>query len=79
MRNPTNLGVAGSFNRCFELAVEHGAELAMILHADDLLEPGYVAVVRAAHAASPDATCVATQVTVIGADGAAAPDRCPTP
>jgi len=69
VRNASNLGVAGSFNRCFELAVEHGAALAMILHADDVLEPGYVAVVRAAHAAVPDATCVATKVTVIGADG----------
>jgi glycosyltransferase involved in cell wall biosynthesis len=69
VRNETNLGVAGSFNRCFELAVERGAELAMILHADDLLEPGYVAVVRAAHAAAPDATCVAPKVTVVGADG----------
>jgi glycosyltransferase involved in cell wall biosynthesis len=68
-RNPTNLGVAGSFNRCFELAVEHGAELAMILHADDLLEPQYVATVRVAHAESPDAACVATKVTVIGANG----------
>ena len=71
-RNPTNLGVAGSFNRCFELASQRGAELAMILHADDLLEPGYIATVRAAHAAAPDATCVATKVTVIDANGAPA-------
>ena len=69
-RNPTNLGVAGSFNRCFDLAWERGAELAMILHADDLLEPGYIATVRTAHAAAPDATCVATKVTVIDASGA---------
>jgi glycosyltransferase involved in cell wall biosynthesis len=71
-RNPTNLGVAGSFNRCFDLASERGAELAMILHADDLLEPGYIATVRAAHAAAPEATCVATKVTVIDASGAPA-------
>ena len=71
-RNPTNLGVAGSFNRCFDLAWERGAELAMILHADDLLEPGYIATVRTAHAAAPDATCVATKVTVIDANGAPA-------
>lgn len=69
VRNETNLGVAGSFNRCFELALDRGAELAMILHADDLLEPQYVATVRAAHAASSDATCVAPKVTVIGSDG----------
>lgn len=70
-RNLTNLGVAGSFNRCFELAAERGAELAMILHADDLLEPGYIATVRVAHAAAPDATCVATKVTVVDANGVA--------
>ena len=48
VRNETNLGVAGAFNRCFELALDRGAELAMILHADDVLEPQYIATVRAA-------------------------------
>ena len=69
IRNPRNLGVAGSFNMCFDIAIQHGAELAMILHADDLLEPQYIATIRAAHRASPDATCVAPRVTVIGPDG----------
>ena len=72
VRNDGNLGVAGSFNRCFDIASERGAELACILHADDLLEPGYVAAVRAAHARAPLAACVAPRVTVIDADGAPA-------
>jgi glycosyltransferase involved in cell wall biosynthesis len=69
VRNERNLGVAGSFNRCFELATDRGAELAMILHADDVLEREYVETVRRAHASSPTSACVATAVTVIGADG----------
>jgi glycosyltransferase involved in cell wall biosynthesis len=69
VRNPANLGVAGSFDRCFEIATERGAELAMILHADDQLEPGYVERVRLEHARAPDVTCVAVNASVIGADG----------
>lgn len=69
-RNERNLGVAGAFNRCFELAVESGAPLVSIVHADDLLEPSYVRVARAAHEREPDAACVAPRVVVIGAGGA---------
>jgi glycosyltransferase involved in cell wall biosynthesis len=69
IRNAANLGVAGAFNRCFELAAQSDAELAMILHADDLLERDYISTVRAAHAACPTATCVTTKVSVIGANG----------
>ncbi len=69
-RNPTNLGVAGNFNRCVEVARAAGAELGVILHADDLLEPDYVATMHAAHARCPDAACVAPKVTVIDVDGA---------
>lgn len=68
-RNASTLGVAGNFNRCIEVAVDDGAELAVILHADDLLESGYVAAVRRAHAAHPAAACVAPKVTVIDRDG----------
>lgn len=69
VRNERNLGVAGSFNRCFDVAIELGADLACILHADDLLEPGYIDAMRAAHARAPLAACVAPRVTVIDADG----------
>lgn len=68
-RNPTTLGVAGNFNRCVDVAVERGAELGMILHADDLLEPTYVATVRAAHDRRPTAACVAPRVTVVDSAG----------
>ncbi|MFM2071330.1 MAG: hypothetical protein RLZZ623_1593, partial [Actinomycetota bacterium] len=68
-RNPTNLGVAGNFNRCFEIAIERGAELCVILHADDLLEPNYVATMTEAHRRQPHAVCVAPKVTVIDAVG----------
>lgn len=67
--NERNLGVAASFERCFDVAREVGAATVTILHADDLLEPGYVATVVAAHAADPAAPCVAPKAMVIDAAG----------
>lgn len=69
LRNEANLGVAGNFNRCFELAADRGAELTVILHADDLLEPDYVATMKQAHRCHPEAVCVAPRVTVIDSEG----------
>ncbi len=69
VRNPRTLGLAGNFNRCLEVAAERGAELAVVLHADDLLEPRYVERIRAVHAARPGAPCVAPKATVIDAEG----------
>lgn len=69
VRNPTRLGVGGNFNRCLEVAIADGAELAVILHGDDLLEPRYVERIRQVHVAAPDAACVAPKVTVIDTDG----------
>jgi glycosyltransferase involved in cell wall biosynthesis len=68
VRNERNLGVAANYNRCLELAAAD-AEIVSVFHADDQLEPGYVAAVRAAHVALPNAACVAPQVTVIDAAG----------
>ena len=68
-RSRDNLGVARTFNRAFAIALERGVDVVTILHADDLLEPNYIATVRAAHAAHPQAVCVAPMVTVIDADG----------
>ena len=68
VRNERNLGVAANFNRCLELAAVEG-EIVTVFHADDQLEPGYVAAIRAAHLAFPTATCVAPRVTVIDAEG----------
>jgi glycosyltransferase involved in cell wall biosynthesis len=68
VRNERNLGVAANFNRCLELGAVD-AEIVTVFHADDQFEPGYVAAMRAAHAAFPNATCVAPQVTVIDEEG----------
>ena len=72
VRNERNLGVAANFNRCLDLAAAD-SEIAVVFHADDQLEPGYVAAIRAAHLASPSAACVAPRVTVI--DGTGRPTR----
>jgi glycosyltransferase involved in cell wall biosynthesis len=68
VRNDSNLGIAGNFNRCLELG-RRAAEIVTILHADDMLEPGFVASIRSAHRAFPTATCVAPRVAVIDAGG----------
>jgi glycosyltransferase involved in cell wall biosynthesis len=68
VRNAANLGVAGNFNRCLELGGAE-AEVVAVFHADDELEPGYVAAIRQAHRAFPSATCVAPRATVIDSDG----------
>lgn len=68
VRNEANLGIAANFNRCLEIGGEC-AEIVTILHADDMLEPGYIAVIRAAHHAFPSAACVAPRAMVVDASG----------
>ena len=68
VRNERNLGIAQNFNRCLELGAAE-ADIVTVFHADDELEPGYVAAVCAAHLAAPAATCIAPRVSVIGASG----------
>jgi glycosyltransferase involved in cell wall biosynthesis len=68
VRNSSNLGIAGNFNRCLELGREV-ADIVTIFHADDLLEPGYVRAIRSSHQAFPSATCVAPRAVVVDADG----------
>jgi glycosyltransferase involved in cell wall biosynthesis len=68
VRNAANLGVAGNFNRCLELGGAQ-AEIVVVFHADDELEPGYVAAIRRAHGSFPTATCVAPRATVIDSNG----------
>jgi glycosyltransferase involved in cell wall biosynthesis len=69
VRNERNLGVAANFNRCLELGAID-AEVVTVFHADDELEPGYVAAARSAHERFPMAACVAPRVTVIDSHGA---------
>jgi glycosyltransferase involved in cell wall biosynthesis len=64
--NPRNLGINRNFAHCVEL-VEH--ELAVIIGSDDLMLPGYVRTVRAAHAAHPGVAIVQPGVEVVGTDG----------
>ena len=66
VRNPENLGLAGNWNRCLELA-EH--DLVTLFHADDELAPDYVGRVLDTHRAFPDAVAVFTGATVVGPDG----------
>jgi glycosyltransferase involved in cell wall biosynthesis len=68
VRNASNLGIAANFNRCLEVGGEAG-EIVAIFHADDVLEPGYVAAIRSAHQRFPTAACVAPRVTVMDSDG----------
>jgi glycosyltransferase involved in cell wall biosynthesis len=69
LRNHENLGLARNFNRCL---TEPGTEIVAILHADDLLEPNYVELVRSCHTAAPHAACVAPMATVVDDTGAPA-------
>lgn len=68
VRNEKTLGVAANFNRCLEIGAAE-AEIVTVFHADDLLEPGYVAAIRTAHRLFPKATCVAPRVTVVDERG----------
>ncbi len=66
VRNETNLGLARNFNRCL---TEPGTDVVVVLHADDLLEPDYIALIRACHRDVPTAGCVAPMSSVIDGDG----------
>jgi glycosyltransferase involved in cell wall biosynthesis len=62
LRNETNLGITDNYARCRDLA---SAELMMFLGCDDLLHPGFLATVRADHAAYPEAAIIQVGVRVI--------------
>jgi glycosyltransferase involved in cell wall biosynthesis len=66
LRNPTNLGLAGNWNRCLEVAE---TELVTIFHADDVLRPDYARRVLEVHRGDPDAIAVFTGASVIGPTG----------
>ncbi len=75
VRNETNLGVSGTFQRCLDLAT---APWLTIMGCDDRLLPGYVRRVRQAVDDHPGATWVQPGVVVIDEDGRAylpLPDR----
>jgi glycosyltransferase involved in cell wall biosynthesis len=68
LRNPANLGLAGNWNRCLEVAE---TELVTIFHADDELRPDYARRVLEVHRDAPDAVAVFTGASVIGPTGKA--------
>ncbi len=66
LRNETNLGVAGNFERARQLA---SGPLVAFLGCDDLLHPSYVAHVHRVHDAHPEADIIQLGVTVIDGEG----------
>jgi glycosyltransferase involved in cell wall biosynthesis len=65
-RNPGNLGMVPTWNRCLELA---DTELVTLLHADDLLLPGYAELVLGLAARTPEAVAVCCEARIIDAAG----------
>lgn len=62
VRNPTNLGVSGNFQKCVDLMTE---EYGVIMGCDDLLGPRYVARVAELATAFPSASYIQPGVDVI--------------
>lgn len=67
LRNETNVGITANYELCRDLARE---ELLVFLGCDDLLEPTYVATVKAAHARFPEAAVIQPGVRIVDGDGA---------
>lgn len=65
-RNDENLGIAGNFQRCLDVAT---GDAAMFLGCDDLLEPGFVSRAHAMLAAFPEVDVLQPGVRVIDSDG----------
>jgi GT2 family glycosyltransferase len=68
LRNETNLGVSGNFQKCVDLATR---DRMVIVGCDDLLLPNYVGTVRALAAAHPGVGLIQPGVQVV--DGAGEP------
>ena len=65
VRNAENVGMAGNFNRCIDLAE---TDLVTLLHGDDELEPAYTETMLAAADRHPTAVAVYCRVKIIDAD-----------
>ena len=68
VRNEANLGMAGCWNRCLELA---RSPLVSLLHSDDRLRPDYVTIMVAEARDNPDAVLIHSAAAIIGSDGEA--------
>jgi len=74
-RNPANLGMVPCWNRCLELAE---TDRVTLLHGDDRLEPGYVALMQELCALHPQAVaffCEARIIDETGSDAFSLADR----
>jgi glycosyltransferase involved in cell wall biosynthesis len=67
VRNPANLGMAGNWNRCLDLA---RTDLVTLLHADDELHENYCALMAMAARRYPDCAALFCEAVVIGETGA---------
>ncbi len=65
-RNPTNLGANLNYMRALELAT---AEQVVVMGADDLMLPGYLAAMEAAYSRFPDASVATCGVAVVDGEG----------
>ncbi|MFE1665577.1 glycosyltransferase [Microbacterium sp. P02] len=68
VRNDENIGITANFRKAVALA---DADYVCVMGSDDLLLPGYVAVILAAASAHPDADIIQPGVRVVDADGVA--------
>jgi glycosyltransferase involved in cell wall biosynthesis len=66
LKNERNLGMAGNWNRCLDVA---DTDLVNLLHNDDELLPNYVAEMLAASRQFPDAAAFFCKAKVIDANG----------
>lgn len=66
LRHDVNRGITESFRHCVALATQ---DVMMLLGCDDILLPGYVDVVLAAHRRFPEAAIIQPGVRVIDDDG----------
>lgn len=66
LRNERNLGLAGNWNRCVELA---STDLVTLLHGDDELMPEYAALMLQAHEQHPQVAAVFCDAQVIDSQG----------
>lgn len=66
VRQPKNLGLAGNWNYCMAAAQ---TPLVTLLHADDMLEPGYVEAMLKAAEEQPDAALIHCSARIVDAEG----------
>ena len=65
-KNARNLGIAGNFNRCIDVAT---TELSVVLHQDDELTPNYTGTMLAAAERHPNAAAFFCRTQIIDENG----------